>query len=40
MAIANRVTLGLAYDFEYIPMDGRDNDTVRNTLNSGIRMTW
>jgi outer membrane autotransporter protein len=39
-ALTNRTALGLAYDFEYIPMKGRDNDTVRNTINAAVRVTW
>ncbi|MDR2674475.1 MAG: autotransporter domain-containing protein, partial [Opitutaceae bacterium] len=39
-ALSNRMLFAIAYDFDYIPTNGRDNDTVRNTLNSVLRVSW
>jgi autotransporter-associated beta strand protein len=40
MALSRRMFFSFAYDFDYIPMGIHDNDTIRNTLNSVLRVSW
>ncbi len=40
MALSRRLFFAFMYDFDYIPMGIHDNDTIRNTLNSVLRVSW
>ncbi|MDR0902941.1 MAG: hypothetical protein LBM92_09270, partial [Opitutaceae bacterium] len=40
MALSRRTLFALAYDFDYIPAGAHDNDTIRHTFNSLIRLSW
>jgi autotransporter-associated beta strand protein len=40
MALSRRMLFALAYDFDYIPAGGHDNDTIRHTFNSVVRVSW
>jgi autotransporter-associated beta strand protein len=40
MMFSRKCGLSLAYDFDYIPAGTYDNDTVRHTFNSVIRLSW
>ncbi|MDR0352851.1 MAG: autotransporter domain-containing protein [Opitutaceae bacterium] len=40
LALSRRMLFALAYDFDYIPAGNHDNDTIRHTFNSLIRLSW